>query len=83
MKMGYTRRSIIVRVDWDDEAKVWVATSDDIGLVTEAETQEALEQKAIAMILELLEGEAFSDLPDIPIHFMAEKLARIPNPRFQ
>ncbi|OQW89654.1 MAG: hypothetical protein BWK78_07450 [Thiotrichaceae bacterium IS1] len=25
---------------WDDEAKVWVATSEDIlGLVTEAETQ--------------------------------------------
>jgi uncharacterized protein DUF1902 len=79
------KRSIIVRVDWDDEAKVWVATSDDIGLVTEAETQEALEQKAIAMILELLalNEQTYSDLPDIPIHFMAEKLALIPNPRFQ
>jgi hypothetical protein len=71
------KRSIIVRVDWDDEAKVWVATSDDIGLVTEAETQEALEQKAIAMILELLalNEQTYSDLPDIPIHFMAEKHA--------
>ena len=78
------RTSIIVRADWDDEAKVWVATSDDIGLVTEAPTQEALQEKAIAMIVELLEleDEGYSDLPEIPIHFMAETLARIPNPRF-
>ena len=76
--------SIIVRVDWDEDAKVWVATSDDIGLVTEAETQEALYTKAVAMIVELLEleDEGYSDLPEIPIHFMAEKLTRIANPRF-
>lgn len=78
------RRSILVGAEWDDEAKVWVATSDDIGLVTEADTQEALHEKAIAMITELLELEdhGYSDLPEIPIHFMAEKIARIPNPRF-
>jgi hypothetical protein len=78
------RRSILVRAEWDDEAKVWVATSDDFGLVTEADTQEALHEKAIAMITELLELEdhGYSDLPEIPIHFMAEKIARIPNPRF-
>jgi hypothetical protein len=78
------RRSILVRAEWDDDAKVWVATSDDIGLVTEADTQEALHEKSIAMITELLELEdhGYSDLPEIPVHFMAEKIARIPNPRF-
>ena len=34
-------RSYPVVAEWDGEAKVWVATSDDIpGLVTEAETKE-------------------------------------------
>ena len=32
-----------VRAEWDEEAKVWVATSDDVpGLETEAETMEIL-----------------------------------------
>lgn len=78
------KRSIIVRVEHDDEANVWVATSDDIGLATEADTQEELLRKATAMIVELLEleDESYSDLPEIPIHFMAEILARVPNPHY-
>jgi predicted RNase H-like HicB family nuclease len=40
---------------WDPEASVWVATSDDVpGLVTEAETLEALEAKLQTMVPELL-----------------------------
>ncbi|MEB3213584.1 MAG: DUF1902 domain-containing protein [Leptolyngbyaceae bacterium] len=40
---------------WDEEASVWVATSDDVpGLVTEAETIEVLSQKLHVMIPELL-----------------------------
>ena len=78
------KRSIIVKVEWDEEAKVWVATSDDIGLVAEAETQEVLEKKALQMIAELLELEdkAYSDLPEIPVYFMAQKLDRVANPHF-
>jgi Domain of unknown function (DUF1902) len=76
--------SIIVKVEWDDEAKVWVATSDDIGLATEADTHEAVLSKATAMIVELLalEDDSYSDLPEIPIHFMAQTLARVRNPHF-
>ena len=40
-----------VRAEWDEEAKVWVATSDDVpGLVTEAETMEILSSKLEIMI---------------------------------
>lgn len=46
-----------VRAEWDAEANVWVATSDDVpGLVTEAETLEALDSKLKAMVPELLEA---------------------------
>ena len=46
-----------VRAEWDDEAAVWVATSDDVpGLVTEAQTLEALDTKLRTMVPELLDA---------------------------
>lgn len=46
-----------VHADWDPEAEVWVATSDDVpGLATEAPTVEALAEKLRTMIPELLEA---------------------------
>jgi predicted RNase H-like HicB family nuclease len=46
-----------VRAEWDDEAAVWVATSNDVpGLITEAETVEALDAKLKSMVPELLEA---------------------------
>ena len=46
-----------VRAEWDDEAAVWVATSDDVpGLVTEAQTLEALDSKLKLLVPELLEA---------------------------
>jgi hypothetical protein len=47
----------IYQVDafWDNDAAVWVATSNDIpGLATEADTLEALSQKLRDMVPELL-----------------------------
>lgn len=74
--------SILVRADWDDEANVWVATSDDVeGLSIEADTVEALEPKVLAAIQDLLElnGSRF-DTPEIPVQIVAQHLSRIPNP---
>lgn len=49
-------RTYLVVAEWDDEANVWVATSDDIpGLVTEAETQEHLIKRLQSIVPELLE----------------------------
>lgn len=78
------RLSIIVRAGWDDEAKVWVATSSDIdGLAVEAETMELLEPKILAAISDLLElNDISSDMPEIPVHIMSEHLTRVPNPHF-
>ena len=57
-------RSIVIHADWDPKAAVWVATSSDLrGLVTEAETIEALRAKLPGMILDLLEEYGDSDLP--------------------
>jgi predicted RNase H-like HicB family nuclease len=46
-----------VQADWDPEAGVWVATSDDVpGLATEDETIEALTKKLRTIVPELLEA---------------------------
>ena len=47
---------VTINATWDDEAKVWVAGSEDVpGLVTEAESAEALLEKLRVLIPELLE----------------------------
>lgn len=76
--------SIIVRANCDDEAGVWVASSKDIdGLSVEASTLEALEPKVLAALSDLIELNGIeSDLPEIPVHIMAEQLLRIPNPSY-
>ena len=57
-------KPIIVHADWDPEAAVWVATTQDLrGLVTEADSIEALRAKLPGMILDLLEDGGISDLP--------------------
>ena len=74
---------ILVRAQWDAEAAVWVATSEDVpGLATEADTLEALRDKVLVMIPELLEANGMaSDQPELRLHILAEWATRIPNPR--
>ena len=57
-------RPLVVTADWDAEARVWVATTRDLrGLVTEAETIEALRAKLPGMVLDLLEEAGVTDMP--------------------
>jgi predicted RNase H-like HicB family nuclease len=50
------RADYVVRADWDAEAKVWVAYSDDVpGLATGADTLEGLVEKLKMVVPELLE----------------------------
>ena len=83
--LGYTGESIsmsksliLVRAQWDAEAGVWVAMSEDVpGLVTEADTLEALRDKLLIVIPELLEANNITfGWPEIPTHIMAEQTAR-------
>lgn len=63
-----------VRAYWDSEARVWVAESDDIpGLVTEAETSEALVEKLKVLIPELLEANGITHAREVPFHLLSER----------
>lgn len=53
----HMQKPYFVRAEWDAEALVWVATSDDVpGLATEAATIEELDAKLKVMVPELLEA---------------------------
>ena len=57
-------KPIVIHADWDPDAEVWVATTQDLrGLVTEAASIEALRAKLPGMILDLLEENGISDVP--------------------
>ena len=75
---------IVVTATWDAEAEVWVATSEDVhGLAVEADTQDALREKVLLALQDLLELNGFSgadSLPEIPVHIMSQQLASVPNP---
>ena len=58
---------------WDDEAKVYVAESEDVpGLVTEADTVSALVQKLKVLIPELLEENGYPEGDEITFRVTSE-----------
>jgi predicted RNase H-like HicB family nuclease len=70
-------RLIVVRAVWDSEAGVWVAESEDVpGLVTEADSVEALEAKLPGLIQDLLEDENGSEV-ELPVQIIAESFSRV------
>ena len=67
-------KSLFVRAELDEEARVWVATSDDVpGLATEADTIEALVDKLKVMIPELLEANGETDLGEVPFELLTRR----------
>lgn len=68
---------IKVRAMWDDEAAVWVAESDDVaGLVAEAATLEALSDKLMILIPELLDAKGCpGSEEEVPFELLASKHA--------
>lgn len=69
---------LFVRADWDEEARVWVAMSDDVtGLVTEADTVEALVDKLQAMIPELLDANGYPDGEEVPFELLTRQFQTV------
>lgn len=69
------QKKYLVVAEWDSEAGVWVATSDDVpGLVTEAATMDELVRKLQVMVPEMLElnGVIEAEHAEIPFALMTE-----------
>jgi Domain of unknown function (DUF1902) len=61
---------LMIDANWDDEARVWVAVSEAIGLVTEADTVEALLAKLPGMIQDLLEDDDDGEEVEVPFELI-------------
>lgn len=63
-----------IHAQWDDEAQVWIATSDDIpGLCVQADTFDALVDIATGLTPELLEANNVPMTATIPLRITAER----------
>ena len=69
-------KSLFIRAEWDEEAAVWVASSDDVpGLATEADTLEGLSKKLETLAPELLDLNGLENGPEVPFELLARKFA--------
>jgi predicted RNase H-like HicB family nuclease len=68
-----------VRAEWDEEARVWVATSDDVpGLATEGDTLENLIEKLKIMIPELLHANGDDTESEVPFEILTRRFEIAP-----
>ena len=72
------KKPLFIRVEWDEEALVWVATSDDVpGLATEEENIERLIEKLKEMIPELLDANGIEKEYEIPFEIITRRFETI------
>ena len=68
------RKPLFIRAEWDEEAIVWVATSDDVpGLATEAVTMESLIEKLRVIIPELLIANNATVGDEVPFEIITRR----------
>jgi predicted RNase H-like HicB family nuclease len=69
-----TQKPLFVSAEWDEEAEVWCATSNDFpGLATEADSLEQLVQKLKIMIPELLEADGLARSGSVPFELLTRR----------
>lgn len=69
-----------VHAEWDDDARVWIATSEDVpGLCIEEETLERLLDTVAGLVPELLALNNVTLPParSIPVHVVAERTTTV------
>jgi len=78
----HIQKVFIIRAEWDHDASIWSATSDDVlGLATEADSIEVLFNKLSSMIPELMVFNKLTDQPEIVYEVLARKssVAHLPS----
>ena len=68
------KNPLFIRAEWDEEASVWVATSDDVpGLATEGATMEGLIEKMRIMVPELLKANEITIDHEVPFEILTRR----------
>ncbi len=68
-----------INASWDDQAKVWIATSEDVpGLCCEDKSLEGLIEVVTGLVPELLAANGIvTDARDIPLNVLAQRQTTI------
>ena len=67
-------KPLFIRAEWDDQARVWVATSEDVpGLATEEGSLEGLIEKLKVLIPELLEANDTLGEDEVPFELLSRR----------
>jgi hypothetical protein len=75
-RLNTMEKMLVIQAQWDDQAKVWVATSDDVpGLATEAPTLELMTEKLQVMVPELLELNGGRLASSFPFEVLARRVS--------
>jgi hypothetical protein len=69
-----TDKPFFIRAEWDETARVWVATSDDVpGLVAEDDSLENLILRLKVMIPELLSANGHTIKNEMPFEILTRR----------
>ena len=69
-----TDKPFFIRAEWDETARVWVATSDDVpGLVAEDDSLENLILRLKVMIPELLSANGHNIESEMPFEILTRR----------
>jgi hypothetical protein len=78
MPLEITPLRAVIRVFWDSDASVWVATSDDVpGLVVEASSFDDVVKEVRELAPELLDLNGISKGNVLDLHFLADRLESV------
>jgi len=74
-------KPLFIRAEWDDEARVWVATSEDVpGLATAESTLEGLVEKLKVLIPELLDANTMMPDHEVPFELLSRRFDTVQRP---
>jgi hypothetical protein len=78
MQTEPTTLRALIRVLWDSDTSVWVATSDDVpGLVVEASSFDDVVKEVRELAPELLDLNGVSKGKVLDLHFLADRLESV------
>lgn len=58
---------VIVRVHWDEDAEVWVAICDELGISLESGSYDALLEKIKVTVPEMIEANGIADVKSVKV----------------
>ena len=67
--------NVKVKIHWDDEAEVWVAICDELGIALESGSYDALIEKVRVAIPEMVELNGLSNIKSIEVSTNKRQMA--------